>query len=595
MISSHKKDCPHIENLNLIDLEKFKKIPFGNLKCTKCNEIKELLICLICGEAYCSKNINSHFAEHNKDNQDHCLFIELINLDIWCNECIDEKNNNSNSEDKTNNKGCYIESNTFTNKYIKIVEEYKLGNKEGKLNNSSENKNNLEKKDEIKNKPLFENKNEICMHIKDEKIINVFNDSLETYFKIALRNLQNNKDDIIFAGVCLICGDRIDNLDSLDKHYNAQKHKLYINLLDFTIICMECKNKYNLDLMNDKKYRILFQYLYEKEIELPNQIKLLTKEEIYQIKYHNLINDFINKKFSKILFMVGAGISTSAGIPDFRSNTGLFKQLQDKYNLSSPEEFFRLPTFLKNPMYFYEFTKLFDLSKVNPTISHKFMNFLVHKNIVRYIYTQNIDGLEKKAKIPDEKLIFSHGNFYEGHCPKCQCSIDIQKINEGIEKGEVYYCPTCKGPCKPNVVFYGEGLPFRFFEKLQECKDVDLIIIMGTSLKVKPFALIPNLVNPSAYKLVFNMEEVGDFGYNYLECDSIFIQGKTDKSIIQFLKDTKLFDEFTGFIKNEYNEDLNILIDKENELINLNKNKENIISKDELNDVLKNINLNENK
>ena len=52
-------------------------------------------------------------------------------------------------------------------------------------------------------------------------------------------------------------------------------------------------------------------------------------------------------------------------------------------------------------------------------MTHKFINFLVKKNIVKYIYTQNIDGLEIKAKIPNEKLIFAHGNFYTGNCPKC--------------------------------------------------------------------------------------------------------------------------------------------------------------------------------
>ena len=104
--------------------------------------------------------------------------------------------------------------------------------------------------------------------------------------------------------------------------------------------------------------------------------------------------------------MVEAGISTSAGIPNYRSQTGLFKQLKDKYNLSSPEEFFLKKTFLEKPQYLYEFTKLYDLSKINSTISHKFMNFFVHKNIVKYIFTQNIDGLEIKAKMPDKKINF---------------------------------------------------------------------------------------------------------------------------------------------------------------------------------------------
>jgi len=263
--------------------------------------------------------------------------------------------------------------------------------------------------------------------------------------------------------------------------------------------------------------------------------------------------------------------------------------------LSSPEEFFLKSTFLKNPIYFYEFTKLFDLSKVNATISHKFMNFLVNKNIVKYIFTQNIDGLEIKAKIPKEKLVFSHGNFYNGHCANCDIPIDIKFINEGIEKGEIYYCPKCGGPCKPNVVFYGEEIPKRFSEKLEECKDIDLIIIMGTSLKVSPFANIPYLTNPYASKLLFNMEKVGQFGYDYLQNDAIFLHGKTDEKVIQFLKDIELYNDFSNFIKKEYNEELDNLIGKESELMNVNKSNENNKKIENLSGELEKMNLKENE
>jgi NAD-dependent SIR2 family protein deacetylase len=92
--------------------------------------------------------------------------------------------------------------------------------------------------------------------------------------------------------------------------------------------------------------------------------------------------------------MVGAEISTTAGIPDFRSEIGLFEQLQEKYGMKSSEEFFMKKIFLEKPELFYQ------LSAIKPTLTQKFMNYLMFKNIVKHAFTQNIDDLELKANIP---------------------------------------------------------------------------------------------------------------------------------------------------------------------------------------------------
>ena len=554
MIVNFRKDCPHALKDNLMSLEDFKKIPFEKLKCEKCEEKTELWICLHCGLSFCSRYIKSHFIEHNNENKEHILFLSIMDLSIWCYECLDINNKESNDL-----KGCYIES-SKTNEYIKIYENFKF--QEAKQIAIEEDKIKEEMNKEINNEPqekiqeaFLEEKKELCGHLLNEEIADQKNFD---YLKfLDMRGLIVVKKKIHnYVCLCLNCMEVIYSKEKTFEHYNNQKHKLFLNFKNWRLLCLDCSCQCDI-LLAEKilKYKIICTLLNEVEIFPPSNKLILPKKEIQEIKYDNLKNNLMNKKYSKILFMVGAGISTSAGIPDFRSKTGLFKQLQDKYNLSSPEEFFLKQTFLEKPQYFYEFTKLFDLSKINSTITHKFMKFFVDKNIVKYIYTQNIDGLEIKAKIPNDKLIFAHGNFYNGHCAKCNKEIDIQKINEGIEKGEIYYCPECKGPCKPNVVFYGESLPQRFFEKLQECKDVDLIIIMGTSLKVQPFASIPYLTNPKADILVINMENVGGYAFHRLYSNSLIIEGKTDESVIKLLNDCNMIDEFKDFMKNEYKDE----------------------------------------
>ena len=415
MIVNFRKDCPHALKDNLMSLEDFKKIPFEKLKCEKCEEKTELWICLHCGLSFCSRYIKSHFIEHNNENKEHILFLSIMDLSIWCYECLDINNKESNDL-----KGCYIES-SKTNEYIKIYENFKF--QEAKQIAIEEDKIKEEMNKEINNEPqekiqeaFLEEKKELCGHLLNEEIADQKNFD---YLKfLDMRGLIVVKKKIHnYVCLCLNCMEVIYSKEKTFEHYNNQKHKLFLNFKNWRLLCLDCSCQCDI-LLAEKilKYKIICTLLNEVEIFPPSNKLILPEKEIQEIKYDNLKNNLMNKKYSKILFMVGAGISTSAGIPDFRSKTGLFKQLQDKYNLSSPEEFFLKQTFLEKPQYFYEFTKLFDLSKINSTITHKFMKFFVDKNIVKYIYTQNIDGLEIKAKIPNDKLIFAHGNFYNGHC-----------------------------------------------------------------------------------------------------------------------------------------------------------------------------------
>ncbi|KAF7698976.1 hypothetical protein HF521_003718 [Silurus meridionalis] len=196
-----------------------------------------------------------------------------------------------------------------------------------------------------------------------------------------------------------------------------------------------------------------------------------------------------------VVVVAGAGISTASGIPDFRTpGTGLYANLK-KYNLPYPEAIFNIDYFSDDPRPFFSLAKELYPGRHRPNYIHYFIRMLHQKGLLLRMYTQNIDGLEKMCGIPDDKLVEAHGNF-----ATASCHFD-----------SVPTCSFCSATVKPNVVFFGEDLPETYFQHETDFPKADLLIIMGTSLKIEPFASLVNTVKPRVPRLLLNRHAVGPF------------------------------------------------------------------------------------
>ncbi|CAJ1066224.1 NAD-dependent protein deacetylase sirtuin-2 [Xyrichtys novacula] len=217
-------------------------------------------------------------------------------------------------------------------------------------------------------------------------------------------------------------------------------------------------------------------------------------------------------KCKNIICMVGAGISTSAGIPDFRSpGTGLYANLQ-KYNLPYPEAIFQIDYFKKHPEPFFALAKELYPGQFKPTVCHYFMKILKEKGLLSRCYTQNIDTLERVAGLEGEDLIEAHGTFYTSHCVSfcCRKEYSLDWMKDKIFSDDIPQCDKCSSLVKPDIVFFGENLPVRFFTSMKmDFPRCDLLIVMGTSLQVQPFAGLVGRVSKSCPRLLINMEKAG--------------------------------------------------------------------------------------
>nr|XP_023026815.1 NAD-dependent protein deacetylase sirtuin-2 [Leptinotarsa decemlineata] len=245
---------------------------------------------------------------------------------------------------------------------------------------------------------------------------------------------------------------------------------------------------------------------YDKEDQADSEkVKVLDN-----VSVDGVIDYIKNRNCKNIITMAGAGISTSAGIPDFRSpGTGLYHNLQ-KYNLPHPQAIFELDFFLENPKPFFELAKELYPGTFKPTISHYFIKMLHDKGMLLRHYTQNIDTLERATGLPGDKIVEAHGTFHTGHCLKCREEYTQDWIKEKIFENDIPICEKCPGIVKPDIVFFGESLPTKFHTLLvEDFKKCDLLIILGSSLAVQPFASLVDRVSSNIPRLLINREKAG--------------------------------------------------------------------------------------
>ncbi|KAI5124267.1 hypothetical protein M0805_005116 [Coniferiporia weirii] len=269
------------------------------------------------------------------------------------------------------------------------------------------------------------------------------------------------------------------------------------------------------------------------------------------------------RRSNRIMVLTGAGISVSCGIPDFRSRNGLYAQLfcSGVYDLDDPQQMFDINYFKSNPagivfpiyfsvcfncephscfafVVFYSFAHKIYPSNFTPSPCHRFIKAMQDRG---KNYTQNIDTLETKAGI--RNVLQCHGSFATASCINCRSRVSGNSIKDDLLAQRIPLCTFCNvinhdivkpkkirkkkkkkrndgweseepeepapplpsGIMKPDITFFGEKLSNEFDKKIfEDIKTVDLLLVIGTSLKVRPVSEILSHIPHTVPVIVIN-------------------------------------------------------------------------------------------
>ncbi|THB75441.1 MAG: NAD-dependent protein deacylase [Desulfobacteraceae bacterium] len=200
----------------------------------------------------------------------------------------------------------------------------------------------------------------------------------------------------------------------------------------------------------------------------------------------------------------GAGISTESGIPDYRSQGGIWDKFKPVYFdefMSSREDRIR---YWNQRM---EMEK--SLKHSRPNAGHNAIASMFEMGLVHTVITQNIDGLHQASGIPGDKVIELHGNTRRVRCMSCSQLVSWEDAEVMILDGDPAPDCTCGGHLKPDTISFGQAMPMEKTENAARISaSSDLFMVVGSTLVVQPAALMPEYAkNAGGFLVILNLSE----------------------------------------------------------------------------------------
>ncbi|MGC9195077.1 MAG: SIR2 family NAD-dependent protein deacylase [Syntrophobacteraceae bacterium] len=195
--------------------------------------------------------------------------------------------------------------------------------------------------------------------------------------------------------------------------------------------------------------------------------------------YSRFVELLLSSRYAVAL--TGAGLSVESGIPDFRSDEGVWA----KYD---PFEYGHIDSFRADPAKVWKLLEEMRalVESAGPNEAHYALGELERVGVLKAIITQNVDSLHQKGGASN--VIEFHGSFRAMHCESCRKSYWSSEVSMAKLPPRC----ACGGPIRPDVVLFGEGIPesvyLRAFEAASRC---DLMIVAGTSASVAPASDLP--------------------------------------------------------------------------------------------------------
>ena len=243
-----------------------------------------------------------------------------------------------------------------------------------------------------------------------------------------------------------------------------------------------------------------------------------------------LIADKIKQGGKNIVF-TGAGISTESGIPDYRSQGGIW----DKFRPVYFDEFMSAREAREE--YWRRWKALYKgITRAEPNAGHTAIARLDQMGLLEALITQNVDGLHQEAGLADKKIIELHGNTRRIRCMSCRNITATEEIQARLNSGDAAPECECGGYLKPDTISFGQAMPVDAVEKATALSHAsDFFLVVGSTLLVQPAAHMPVYAKQNnAFLAIVNLSDT--------PCDNlcdVLIRDKAGKVLQRIVREVE--------------------------------------------------------